>query len=56
MSTLRLILGDQLTRELSALDGLDPAQDVILMAEVHDERARQASAGRHWKRIFRRKP
>ena len=37
MSTLRLILGDQLTRDLSALDGLDPAQDVILMAEVHDE-------------------
>ena len=37
MSALRLVLGDQLTRDLSALDGLDPARDVILMAEVHDE-------------------
>jgi deoxyribodipyrimidine photolyase-related protein len=37
MSALRLVLGDQLTRDVSALDGIDPARDVILMAEVHDE-------------------
>lgn len=37
MTTLRLILGDQLTRGIAALDGLDPAHDIILMAEVHDE-------------------
>lgn len=35
--TLRLVLGDQLTRGLSALDGLDPASDVVLMAEVAEE-------------------
>jgi deoxyribodipyrimidine photolyase-related protein len=37
MTTLRFILGDQLTRGVSALAGLDPARDVVLMAEVHDE-------------------
>jgi deoxyribodipyrimidine photolyase-related protein len=37
MGVLRFILGDQLTREVAALDGLDPAQDVVLMAEVADE-------------------
>ncbi|RZJ82385.1 MAG: cryptochrome/photolyase family protein, partial [Brevundimonas sp.] len=35
--TLRLVLGDQLSASLSALDGLDPAHDVVLMAEVRDE-------------------
>ena len=35
--TLRLVLGDQVTATLSALRGLDPAQDVVLMAEVMDE-------------------
>ncbi len=34
---LRVILGDQLSRTLSALDGLDLAQDVVLMAEVMGE-------------------
>lgn len=34
---LRLVLGDQLSFDLSALDGLDPAADVVLMAEVWDE-------------------
>ncbi|MCA3701390.1 MAG: cryptochrome/photolyase family protein, partial [Brevundimonas sp.] len=35
--TLRLVLGDQLSDRLSALEGLDPARDVVLMAEVQDE-------------------
>ncbi len=35
--TLRVVLGDQLTRGLSALDGLDPATDTVLMAEVMGE-------------------
>ncbi|MCH2394590.1 cryptochrome/photolyase family protein [Oceanibaculum sp.] len=35
--SLRIVLGDQLSRDLSALDGLDPARDVVLMAEVADE-------------------
>ena len=34
---LRFILGDQLTRELPALDGIDPARDVVLMVEVTAE-------------------
>jgi deoxyribodipyrimidine photolyase-related protein len=37
MKSLRLVLGDQLTRGLSALDGIDPAHDIILMAEVEEE-------------------
>ncbi len=37
MSTLRLILGDQLTEAISSLDGLDPRHDTVLMAEVRDE-------------------
>jgi len=35
--TLRFILGDQLTRSLSALEGVDPARDVLLMVEVGAE-------------------
>jgi len=35
--TLRIVLGDQLSASLSALEGLDPAKDVVLMAEVRDE-------------------
>lgn len=34
---LRLVLGDQLTPHLSALRGIDPAHDLILMAEVQAE-------------------
>jgi len=37
MTTLRLILGDQLTREISSLDGLDPKNDIVLLAEVAEE-------------------
>ena len=34
---LRLVLGDQLSRTLSALEDLDPAHDVVLLAEVMEE-------------------
>jgi deoxyribodipyrimidine photolyase-related protein len=37
MTTLRVVLGDQCSRALSALQGLDPAQDVVLLAEVRAE-------------------
>ena len=37
MGTLRLVLGDQLTRDISALRGLDKKRDVVLMAEVREE-------------------
>jgi deoxyribodipyrimidine photolyase-related protein len=36
-SRLRLVLGDQLSDTLSALRGVDPARDTVLMAEVRDE-------------------
>ncbi len=35
--TLRLVLGDQCSRSLSALEDLDPARDRVLMAEVMAE-------------------
>ncbi len=34
---LRLVLGDQLTRDLSSLADMDPTNDVVLMAEVIEE-------------------
>ncbi|MDP5306591.1 cryptochrome/photolyase family protein [Paracoccus spongiarum] len=34
---LRLVLGDHLSRDLSALSDLDPGRDVVLMVEVADE-------------------
>ncbi|MET0314195.1 MAG: cryptochrome/photolyase family protein [Hansschlegelia sp.] len=34
---LRLILADQLTRGIASLKDLDPAHDIVLMAEVMDE-------------------
>lgn len=34
---LVLILGDQLSHSISSLNGFDPAQDLVLMAEVLDE-------------------
>jgi deoxyribodipyrimidine photolyase-related protein len=37
MKTLRLILGDQLTDSITALDDDDLANDIVLMAEVSDE-------------------
>ena len=37
MTALRIILGDQLSLDLSALDDLDPARDVVLMMEVMEE-------------------
>jgi deoxyribodipyrimidine photolyase-related protein len=37
MRNLILILGDQLSRDISSLEGFDPKQDHILMCEVWDE-------------------
>ena len=37
MSTLRVILGDQLSHDIAALAGLDHANDRVLMMEVADE-------------------
>ena len=37
MSSLRIILGDQLSFGISALVGLDPERDVVLMMEVMEE-------------------
>jgi deoxyribodipyrimidine photolyase-related protein len=37
MNALRIILGDQLSRGMSSLRGLDPAHDVVLMMEVRGE-------------------
>ncbi len=37
MSTLRLVLGDQLTDTLSSLRGINPKTDTVLMCEVWDE-------------------
>ena len=37
MSILRIVLGDQLSLDLSALAGLDPGRDAVLMMEVAEE-------------------
>lgn len=37
MANVILILGDQLSPDLSALDGADRSEDLVVMAEVHDE-------------------
>ncbi len=37
MKTLRLVLGDQLSREIHSLRDIDRSRDVVLMVEVHDE-------------------
>ena len=37
MATLRVVLGDQLSRDLTALAGLDPQRDIVLMMEVAAE-------------------
>ncbi len=37
MTTLRLILGDQLSHSMTSLEGYDPAKDIVLMCEVWDE-------------------
>ena len=36
-AALRLVLGDQLSRNLAGLADLDPARDVVMMAEVIKE-------------------
>ena len=35
--TIVLILGDQLSHDISSLQGFDPLEDVVLMVEVADE-------------------
>ena len=45
MKTLRFILGDQLSRSISSLEGCDRNHDIILMAEV----SREAAYVRHHK-------
>ena len=37
MRVLRVVLGDQLSKEISALEGLDPQADTVLMMEVMGE-------------------
>ncbi len=37
MSALRLVLGDQLSREISSLSDIDPGCDRVLMVEVREE-------------------
>ena len=37
MDVLRIILGEQLSLDLCALENLDPRRDVILMMEVMEE-------------------
>ena len=37
IETLRVVLGDQLSERIAALDGIDPGRDVVLMVEVMDE-------------------
>ncbi len=37
MKRLRFVLGDQLTRGISSLHGLDPLRDVVLMVEAAEE-------------------
>jgi deoxyribodipyrimidine photolyase-related protein len=37
VTSLRIILGDQLSLDIPALDDLDPAHDTVLMMEVMDE-------------------
>tara|TARA_B100000780_G_scaffold100559_1_gene70210 strand:- start:153 stop:1751 length:1599 start_codon:yes stop_codon:yes gene_type:complete len=37
LTTLRIILGDQLNPNISSLDGLDVEKDIVLMCEVWDE-------------------
>jgi len=37
MTTLRFVLGDQLSRNVSALQDIDRARDIVLMAEVREE-------------------
>ncbi len=37
MSALRFVLGDQLSRSIPTLRGIDPQQDIVLMVEVAEE-------------------
>ena len=48
---LVLVLGDQLDENASALDGFDPAQDLIWMAEVAEE-STQIGRASCWERVY----
>ena len=48
MTVLRIILGDQLSLDLSALDHLDPDRDIVLMMEVMEE---NTHVGHHKQKI-----
>mgnify|MGYP002332431503 CR=1 FL=1 len=48
VTTLRLVLGDQLTENLSALRDIDPANDIVLMAEV---RSAASTVGFHQQKL-----
>jgi deoxyribodipyrimidine photolyase-related protein len=48
MTVLRIILGDQLSLDLSALDHLDPDRDIVLMMEVVEE---NTHVGHHKQKI-----
>jgi deoxyribodipyrimidine photolyase-related protein len=37
VATLRLVLGDQLSRDISSLQDIDPKRDLVLIAEVAEE-------------------
>ncbi|MEX0951914.1 MAG: cryptochrome/photolyase family protein, partial [Gammaproteobacteria bacterium] len=37
VQTLRFLLGDQLSLNISSLKDIDPAKDIVLMAEVRSE-------------------
>ena len=37
LKSLRMVLADQLTHTVAALQGIDPEHDVILLAEVRSE-------------------
>lgn len=48
MANAILVLGDQLSHHLSALEGADPEKDFVVMAEVHDE---ATYTGHHKKKL-----
>ena len=50
MANLILILGDQLTRDINALENADRDRDLVVMAEVHDE---ASDTNHHKKKIVR---
>ncbi|WP_323041673.1 cryptochrome/photolyase family protein [Gemmobacter sp.] len=56
MRRLILILGDQLSSGLSSLANLDPARDVVLMAELAEETGRPPRLAMAWRNLDRIAP